>query len=344
MELSERKKQILKSIIDAYVYSGEPIGSKYLAEKMPIAVSSATIRNEMNELEQLGLLEQPHTSAGRIPSDAGYRVYVDTLMQKYRLTMEEIALMNELLQNKLGEINDLVAEATKTLSHMTGYTAVAVTAKPSRGLIRRFEAVYIHANKVLFVMITNVDTVRSREFDTDTPLDTGKLAFIVRVLNERLSGVELSSISLPLILSIEQELGEYRGLVSPILRMVYEVVSEVDHYNVHFDGISNLLSHPEFREMGRVKEILTQLEERQRLIRRLMGESHVGTSIYIGGENEDMKDVSFVVRPFCVEDDVIGAVALIGPKRMKYSSAIARLEYMTRHYIEGKKEGMNHDD
>ena len=344
MELSERKKQILKSIIDAYVSSGEPIGSKYLSEQMPIAVSSATIRNEMNELEQLGLLEQPHTSAGRVPSDAGYRVYVDSLMQRYRLTMEEISLMNELLHSKLGELSTLIGEATKALSHMTGYTAVAVTAKPKRGVVRRFEAVYIHAHKVLFVMITNTDTVRSREFETATPLDTGKVAFIVRVLNERLTGIELSSITLPLILSIEQELCEYRELVSPILRMVYEVVSEVDRYQVHLDGISNLLSHPEFKEMGRVREILSQLEERQRLIRRLMGETHTGTSIYIGQENEDMKDVSFVVRPFCVEDDVVGAVALIGPKRMKYSSAIARLEYMTRHYIEGKKEGVNHDE
>lgn len=344
MDLSERKKQILKSIIESYVFSGEPVGSKYLAEKMSISVSPATVRNEMNELEQLGLLEQPHTSAGRIPSDAGYRVYVDTLMQRYRLTMEEIALMNELLQDKLGEINGLISEATKTLSHMTGYTAVAVTAKPTRGVIRRFEAVYIHAHKVLFVIITNVDTVRSREFDTETPLDTGKLAFIVRVLNERLAGVELSSISLPLMISIEQELGEYRSLVSPILRMVYEVVAEVDRYQVHLDGIANLLTHPEFKEMSRVKDILTQLEERQHLIRRLMGENHDGTSIYIGKENEDMKDVSFVVRPFRCDDDMIGAVALIGPKRMKYSSAIARLEYMTRHYIEGKKEGINHDE
>ncbi|HBE14008.1 MAG TPA: heat-inducible transcription repressor HrcA [Clostridiales bacterium] len=343
MELSERKKQILKSIIDAYILSGEPVGSKYVAKKMKLAVSSATIRNEMSELEQYGLLEQPHTSAGRVPSDKGYRVYVDSLMQQYRLTMEEIALMNELLQSKLGEMNALISEATKTLSLMTGYTTVAVTAKPRRGVIRRFEAVYIHHRKFLFVMITNIDSVRSREFDTEFSLDTGKLAFIVRVLNERLTGIDLSSISLPLIISIEQELGEYRQLVSPILRMIYEVIAEIDQYHVHLDGIANLLSHPEFSEMGRVKDILAQLEERQLMIRRLMGEAHMGTAIYIGKENEGMKDVSFVVRPFRMDNDVVGAVGLIGPKRMKYSSAIARLEYLTRNFIEGKKNGENHE-
>jgi heat-inducible transcriptional repressor len=125
--------------------------------------------------------------------------------------------------------------------------------------------------------------------------------------------------------------------------MIYEVIAEIDQYHVHLDGIANLLSHPEFSEMGRVKDILAQLEERQLMIRRLMGEAHMGTAIYIGKENEGMKDVSFVVRPFRMDNDVVGAVGLIGPKRMKYSSAIARLEYLTRNFIEGKKNGENHE-
>lgn len=334
MDISERKKLILKSIIDTYISSGEPVGSKYITEHIGFPVSSATVRNDMSDLEEMGLLEQPHTSSGRIPSSTGYRMYVDSLMNRYRLTMEEINVIDELLGSKLTEMNTIIEEATKLLSDSTNYAALSITSKPKKGTVKRFEGILIDSYNILIVMITSTNMTKTRQIKTDVEIDTATLTLIVRVLNESLADVRLENINLALIMHIETQLGAYREVFSPIVRAVYEVISEIDHFHVHLDGVSNLLRYPEFADVIKARSILSALEEKRQLI-GMLAQAKDGINVYIGDDSlpGSMNDASIIFHTFDIDGGIVGAVGLIGPRRMDYSKVMAKLEYFTRNLI-----------
>ena len=332
MDINERKKMILKSIIDTYISSGEPVGSKYITEHLGIPVSSATVRNDMSELEHMGYLEQPHTSAGRIPSSSGYRMYVDSLMNRYRLTMEEIQVIDELLGSKLSEMNNIIEDATRFFSDTTNYAAVSITSKPKKGTVKRFEGILIDSHNILIVMITSTNLTKSRQIKTEVEIDTATLALIVRVLNESLADVRLENINIPLIVHIENQLGAYRQVFSPIVRAVYEVISEIDRFDVRLDGVSNLLRYPEFADVIKARSILSALEEKRQLI-SMLAQAKDGINVYIGDDSlpGSMNDASIIFHTFDIDGGMVGAVGLIGPRSMDYSKVMAQLEYFTKN-------------
>lgn len=354
MDINQRKKMILKSIIDTYISSGEPVGSKYITQHLGIPVSSATVRNDMSELEQMGYLEQPHTSAGRVPSSSGYRMYVDSLMNRYRLTMEEIHVIDELLGSKLSELSTIIEEATRFFSDTTNYAAVSITSKPKRGTVKRFEGILIDSCNILIIMITSTNLTKSRQIRTDVEIDTATLALIVRVLNESLADVRLENINIALIMHIEAQLGAYRQVFSPIVRAVYEVISEIDRFDVRLDGVSNLLRYPEFADVMKARSILSALEEKRQLI-GMLAQAKDGINVYIGDDSlpGSMNDASIIFHTFDIDGGMVGAVGLIGPRRMDYSKVMAQLEYFTKNLtgasvspeqdMKSQKKGNNND-
>lgn len=327
MELTERKSRILKEVIEAFITTGEPVGSKAIMGVLRPSCSSATIRNEMNDLEKMGLLEQPHTSAGRIPTARGYRVYVDSLMEDTSLSFEETLLLNSLLSDPLRDTEQLLADMTTLLSRMTGY-AVACFTEEHLGTIDRFEGVFIAAGSFLLVMITSSGKAITKHFHADLPLSPEGVRFLIGVLNEHLTKKELGGVTLERIRAMSEELGEYRGLIGPLLQLIYNVVAQIGKESVLVKGAANLLSFPEFYEAGKAESILRELEDEKALRARFRQSFSDRIRIHIATGGEGLDDTSVVICPFRLRSSLEGAVCIIGPKRMNYGKAMASLEYI----------------
>lgn len=329
MELSDRKKRILKSIIDAYISSGDPVGSKYLTTQSEFTVSSATIRNEMNELENMGYLEQPHASAGRIPSPMGYRAYVDQLMERYRLQLEEIKLLDELMTFKMAEMDSLMEEAGRVLSNITDYTAftalnkVGVTAK-------RFEIVPIDGENVLVVMICNDGNVKTQMTALNYRGNAETLRDLAEALNIYVTGITSDRITLSVIMAVEGRMGGASALVAPVLKCIYGMMKTDREATVNFAGIPKLLNYPEFTDVKKTKEVLELLDDKKSVLKTVLNSEPGKTYILISGEEHDTvpPDTSFVFRPITVDGESVGALGVIGPRRMNYRKVIANLEYL----------------
>ncbi|MBO7254344.1 MAG: heat-inducible transcription repressor HrcA [Clostridia bacterium] len=329
MELSDRKKRILKSIIDAYITSGDPVGSKFLTTHSDFTVSSATIRNEMNELETMGYLEQPHTSSGRVPSPMGYRAYVDGLMESYRLKLEEIALLDELMRFKLAEMDSVMEEAGRVLSNITDYTAF--TAITRQGITaKRFEIVPIDSDNVLIVMICTDGTVKTQMTLLPSPHTPEGLKRLSEALNVYLVGITADKITLPVIMSVENRALGDSMTVSAVLKCIYSMMKSDKEASVNFSGIPKLLNYPEFSDVQKTKEVLQLLDDKKSVLKTVLDSEPGKTYILISGEEHDAvpSDTSFVFRPITVDGESVGALGVIGPRRMNYRKVIASLEYI----------------
>ena len=354
MELSERKKQILKSVIDAYIDSGEPVGSKYLTASTDISLSSATIRNEMSELEQLGYLDKPHTSAGRVPSSMAYRLYVDELMESYRLTMEELEVINELMKYKSDELDKIIARAGKIMSDLTGCVTLSVTESQRRGTIKRFDVLAVDTGSLLLVIIDSDGKARSEQINTDKFITDGALMRLKKSLNDNITGLTLAEITMPVIMKAELEAGEFSELINPIIRMAFKVYDTENDGNVNINGISNLLSYPEFSDVGKLKSIM-DVFDRKGYIKQLLTDGTElaqgeptgdgGLKIYIGGGDSSsaLADTSVVycTLPMGKSEAVIG---ILGPKRMDYRKVVSTLKQFTRSIESAMGELPSHED
>lgn len=337
MDLNDRKKKILKSIVDTYISSGEPVGSKYLSDSIGLNVSSATIRNEMSELERLGLLEQPHTSAGRIPSSRGYRVYVENLMNDYYLSLEEISVLNEIMNSKIKRLNTVIEDITRVLSETTDYTAFAYTTKSSAGTVKRFEGVLLNKNSFLLVMVTSSDNVKTQQVKSEYTINQDVLNLLLKVLNENLAGVTADSISMEVFYKMQDILGVYADVLTGIIKTVIAVIREEEESKVYLDGMSNLLKYPDFSDIEKTRTVLSLLEEKQALLSLINENSgdRDGLNVLIGDGTlrQGLDSTSFVYHKFNIGDNMTGVFGLIGPHRMDYSGVIARLEYVVKNLI-----------
>ena len=328
MELNERKKAILRSVVDAYIATGEPVGSKYLTTQAGFDVSSATIRNEMNELEGMGYLEQPHTSAGRVPTAKGYRTYVENLMGRYYLAMEEVELLDEVIEHKLSELSGIMEEASRAIGEVTNYTSFAFIGG-SGAEADRYETLLISEHDFLLIMICKDGSVRSRQVKTTEKLDESVMEAAKNALNKCFVGVTPDQVSLNTVLEFESAMGEHKAFATMLLRVVNELFNSFDSEKVHVDGVTKLLSYPEFFNVAKVQSVLSMIEERKRFA-ELMKKAVPGqTSIVFGDEAQGIAppETGFVFHPITVEGRVIGAVGVIGPKRMDYKKVIASLDY-----------------
>ncbi|NLE13193.1 MAG: heat-inducible transcription repressor HrcA [Clostridiales bacterium] len=334
-ELSERKKLILKAIIDAHIYAGEPIGSKYLTKDGRINYSSATIRNEMAELEELGYLEQPHTSAGRSPSEAGYRFYVDSLMESYQLTSQELRQVNATLGDKLTELDRLLDSASRVMAALINYTTLAVKPRPKRVVIAAFRTVWLAEDRFMLLIIMTSNIVSTKHVRTSTQVTPEQLMLLEDVLNRYLTRVSMDEITLPVIVEAEAAAGIAAHLVSPVMKCVYEVVNEISG-DLRFEGVNRLLQYPEYADIDRLRELLAVFERKEDIINVVSNSERDITNIYIGSENEVemMHRSTLVFKTITSGGRVIGAIGVIGPCRMDYSRVVSTVEYLSGRIAE----------
>ena len=325
-ELSERKKQILRAIIEAHIEGGEPVGSKYLMQS--VSCSSATIRNEMAELESMGYLEQPHTSAGRVPSELGYRFYVDSLRRDYAMTAHDIEEINKLMKVKMAELDQILTAASKVASSLTNYTGFAIKPKASSVSITRFETFFVDEKTFVLVMLLSNASVKTKKVHIETSIDEQTVATLGKALNLCLAGLSADEITLPIIMKLEAVMGDDARLVNPIVKSIYAVMSDVDHGELKVSGLNRLLQYPEYSDTERFGEILSTFEQKEDILNLVSENSDGELGVFIGSESsvKVMEQSTIIFKPIKKNGRTVGAVGVVGPRRMDYAKVLATLE------------------
>lgn len=329
MEISERKKRILGAIVETYIATGEPVGSKILVEATGMGLSSATIRNEMSELAEIGYLEQPHTSAGRVPSQAGYRFYVDRLMGRRDLTSEEIEKINGLLRIREDDIEGIIEKAGKILAEVTGFTALSTTPKSNGAVLNRVEAVPAGRRSVLLIILTDSGIIRSKLCRLNEDHNPDMLRFFSRLVNDRLGGKPLEAITDATLNGMSSELYEYTFALKPLIASLGEEIKDFFGSEVFLGGEANLFNNIGFDD-GRLHDIINMLDQRNKLAILVDGVKN-GVEVRIGTENglRTMNGSSVVAAPYAFNGTAAGAVGIIGPTRMDYAKMVSNIEYFS---------------
>ncbi len=336
MELGERKRRILQAIVQDYIETAEPVGSRTIAKKHIPELSSATIRNEMADLEEMGYLCQPHTSAGRIPSDLGYRVYVDNMLNKYRFTLSEMEQMQFALSRKIHEAKQMATELSSVLSHLTNYTAVTASRSGERTGIRSLQLMPMEDGKILTIVVTNEGDVKNKMFYGEDGIGTAVIVRLSEMLSRRLTG----RLADETIMELARLKGESSGILTEILDYIGECLT--GESEVAVNGTINLLNHPEYSDINKAKEILEFINDKENLnplVMTPMGDSEI--KVFIGHENplEQFKDCSVILCSYNLNGKK-GSIGLVGPTRMDYSKVISMLEYLKKeieHTDDGKE-------
>ena len=332
MELSERKRKILRAVVESYIQTAEPVGSKAILELAGLTVSSATIRNELAELTELGYLEQPHTSAGRIPSPTGYRLYVNELMEQQRLSMEETRQINEALHLKMQELDKVIDQAGRMVSQLTNYPAFALAGGARRMTIRRFDLIMVDANSFIIVVMTDTNVVKNKLVKLPTDLSAPQLQLLTTLLNASFVGKTLDELTPELMRVAEHAAGSSYGLISLVVSFAMEVLDDLENSPVYTAGASHLLDHPEYQDVGKAQRLMSYLSEDHALVQSLalpaMGDD--STRILIGPENvaDELKDTSVVLASYDIGDGLRGVIGVVGPTRMDYAKVAAKLSYV----------------
>lgn len=325
-KLSPRKMQILKAIVDAHISHGEPVGSKYLSQDENIPCSSATIRNEMAELEEMGYLVQPHTSAGRVPSELGYRYYVDSLIEQYSQTRSELDQINALLRYKLTEMDEILSEASRLASSCTDYTGIAFKSGLGKIRIVQFKTVLLSPKDFLLVMAFEGDIVKTKTIHLPFTIDEDVLARFNEAANIYLVNLTSDEIAMPTIVRLEAMMGSAGAMVHPTIKVIYETMSELDEADVKLEGITKLLEYPEYSDVSDFKNLMGVLEKKDKLMDVISNHSETvdnGIHIYIGADDETdgMKNTTVIFKNVHIGGKQL-SVGVIGPKRMNYSKVI----------------------
>ena len=332
-ELSQRKKQILKAVVEAHIAAGEPVGSKFLVQSNLLSCSSATIRNEMAELEAMGYLEQPHTSAGRVPSELGYRFYVDSLLQHYAMTSNEIEEINSLLKVKMGELDKILEVASKVASNITNYTGIAIKPKQSLVKVLKYELVGIDARQFAIVMILSTGAIKTKKVKTSFDVDEFALPRLANALNTYLTGLCADEITLTSVMNLERAMGDEPMLVSATIKAIYETMSEMDGGELHYSGLNHLLQYPEYSDVNKFGQIINTFEEKDPILDLVAGGSDNDINVLIGSENSVnvMKDSAIVFKQIKKDGKTIGAIGVVGPRRMDYARVLATLNELSEN-------------
>ena len=320
--------QILRAIVDAHISHGEPVGSKYLSKDSHISASPATIRNEMAELEEMGYLVQPHTSAGRIPSEQGYRYYVNALVHQYSEAKSEIEEINQLLRYKLSAMDEILSEISRLAASFTDYTGIAFKSGFGHVRINQFKSVLLSPRDFLLVMTFDEDIVKTKTIHLPFSLSEDTLRRFTEAANMYLVNLTSEAITMPIIMKLEALMGSAGGMVHPAVKAIYETMSELDSADVKLDGITKLLDYPEYSDVSDFRELLGVLEKKDMLMDVISSQDSSDSDIhvYIGtdSKNRGMKNASMVFKTINVGGRQL-AVGVIGPKRMNYQKVIEML-------------------
>ena len=340
MEISARKKLILKAVVEDHIETAEPVGSKALMGRLGLGVSSATIRSEMGDLEQMGLLVQPHTSAGRVPTVAGYRLYVNELMGSGALSGEETAVIAQNLKQPTAKVDQLVSDASKLTSQLTALPSWTNLSAPGEVVVSRFELVYIDSNSFIIVALLSNRRVQNRLVALPVTIDRGTLVKFSALFNAGFTHKPECEITPELIAATERAAGDTQGLTAVIAGFVIETLMQTKAQSTFVSGATQLLGQPEFQDVERARDVLGYLGSGQALQDLPMPIAD-GVEIIIGPENvaRELRDLSVVAAKYDAGDNMQGILGVVGPTRMDYSRIAARLSYIAEHLAQALNMG-----
>ncbi len=328
--LDKRKKEILQAVIDEYINTAEPVSSATLVNKYGLNYSSATVRNELAELETIGYLDKPHTSAGRVPSEKGYRFYVDELVNDEAISIEEIKYIQNKLSTKVNEIEDLTKIATSTLSEITHYTTVAIGPKSDMQVIEEIKFVLLGSRMLMVVIVTDSGLVKETIIKYDEDITNSQVETLNNLFNSKLKGKPLSKIDKPMEEYILSEINYSVEVIKPIIEQINKVIEEENQ--IYLEGTNKSFDLPEFKSLEIAKNFVNILDEKELVLDMLNSGIAKDINVYIGDENdnEQLKDFSVVTFKHSVGDKDLGTIGIIGPKRMDYSKVISVMKYISK--------------
>ena len=333
-QLDERSKKILKELVSHYCLTGEPVGSRTLSKKMKLGLSPATIRNVLADLEQMGYISQPHTSAGRVPTDRGYRFYVNHLMRNYDLNSSQKEMIESQIQRRGGDLQNLLLLTTELMSHLSHSIALAVTPNLEKLVLENIEFVQINSCRVLTIVITRGGVVTNKVIDLDEPLTQAELTRIANYIRSEFNSQTLPTIRKRILELMKQEQSRYDQLIKRAMILsskIVEATSETE--NLVVTGAAQLVHYPEFANIQATRGILEALEEKSKIVRILTkfieGE---GIHIIIGSETGDpeLKGLSLISSPYRYHEEAVGTLGVLGPTRMEYGRVVPLVEHIAK--------------
>ncbi len=330
MQLDERKMKILQAIIRTYLETGEPVGSRTISKYTDLHVSSATIRNEMADLEELGYIIQPHTSAGRIPSDLGYRLYVDQMMEEKDREVKEI---KEVMLEKVDRLELLLKQVAKVLAVNTNYATMISAPQYQRNKLKFIQLSPLDKMQLLAVIVVEGNILKNTVIALDEELEDETLLKLNILLNTNLNGLSLEEINLGMISKLKEQAGVHSSIVSQVIDTVAEIINEDEDLEIYTSGAKNIFKYPELSDNQRASELISAVEEKQQFTNLVYdtlakSEDKKGIQVYIGNETpiQNMKDCSVVTATYELEEGVQGTIGIIGPKRMDYEKVVDTLK------------------
>ena len=332
MDLDERKLKILQAIIRNYMETGEPVGSRTISKYSDLNLSSATIRNEMSDLEEMGYILQPHTSAGRIPSDKGYRLYVDRMMKEKE---QEVRELKELMIERTDKMERVLKQVVKVLAANTNYATKVSAPACHRNKLKFIQLSKVSSTQILTVIMMEGNLVRNKVIPVTEELDQETVLKLNILLNSVLNGLAIEEINLAMIKNLKEQAGIHSGLVADVIDAVAEVIHSEEEVEIYTSGTTNIFRYPELSENGKASELLSTFEEKQELTdlvnRTLEGSGERDIQVYIGQELpvQAMKDCSVVTATYELGDGLRGTIGIIGPKRMDYENVVDTLKTLT---------------
>ncbi|MEE0421546.1 MAG: heat-inducible transcriptional repressor HrcA [Lachnospiraceae bacterium] len=333
MQLDERKTKILYAIIKTYLETGEPVGSRTISKYADLNLSSATIRNEMSDLEDMGYILQPHTSAGRIPSDMGYRFYVDHLMEEKE---KEVTEMKELMIQKQDKMDLVLKQVAKVLANNTNYATMITSPQYHRTKLKFIQLSVIAENQLLAVVVTEGNVVKNKMLRIDHQLDNETILKLNILLNTSLNGLTMEQINLVTIAKLKEQAGIHSEVVNSVLDAVAEAIQMDDEdLEIYTSGTTNIFKYPELSDSEKASELISAFEEKQQLANlvaeTMTAEENTGIQVYIGNESpvQTMRDCSVVTATYELGEGMKGTIGIIGPKRMDYDKVVSTLKTLT---------------
>lgn len=333
MELDDRKAKILHAIIKNYLDTGEPVGSRTISKYSDLNLSSATIRNEMSDLEELGYIVQPHTSAGRIPTDKGYRLYVDQIMQAKD---KEVAEMKELMVEKADKMELILKQVVKLLAANTNYATMISAPRYQKNKLKFIQLSQVDEEHILAVVVVEGNIIKNKIIDSCEPLDNETLLKLNILLNSNLNGLSIDEINLNVISQMKEKAGIHSDIVNSVLDAVAEAIKSDEDLEIYTSGATNIFKYPELSDTEKASKLISALEEKQQLVNlvteTLTEEKENGIQVYIGNESpiQTMKDCSVVTATYELEEGVKGTIGIIGPKRMDYEKVLDTLKTLMK--------------
>jgi heat-inducible transcriptional repressor len=331
--LDERKRLILQAIIDDYISTAEPIGSRTIARKYDLGISPATIRNEMADLELLGYLEQPHTSSGRIPSVKGYRFYVDCLLAPPQISDRDIAIIDSWYHTKARRIEEVFQETVKIMSRMTKNVSMVLAPNVSQCTFRYVQFLPLDEQRSIVVIVTDTGLLENKIIEIPEGLTHEDLARVANAINSRVGGLAVERITATVLEDIQKDILPNPQVYERAIKLLRQVLTVEKNEKVYLGGTTQMLNQPEFRDVDKIKGLLSMLEEDRLLCDILHMSDSDGIIVTIGQENKysGIHDCSVVQATYRIDGQVVGSVAVLGPTRMEYGKTMSVLKFMQRH-------------